>query len=187
MVSPRWTKNTNATHREDPFVTVIDQTQEAVQDYSNRALDTLVLWTEVNQKVARQLLDLSANTAKEGLQLLTQVQSANIDALRGAIGAISERQGAVEEFQRNPADWYRNTALAGIEQAKQSFQVLQGNTQALTRWADAVRGTTTEATEHVRDAFETVANRVREDAAATAKAVKAPVAPAAKPAPRAKA
>ena len=168
-------------------MTVIDQTQEAVQDYSNRALDTLVLWTEVNQKVARQLLDLSATSAKEGLQLLTQVQSANIDALRGAVTAISERQGAVEEFQRNPADWYRNTALAGIEQAKQSFQVLQGNAQALTRYAETVRGTTTEATQAVRDAFETVAIKVREDATATAKAAQAPVAPAAKPAAKTKA
>jgi hypothetical protein len=172
---------------EDPFMTVIDQTQEAVQDYSNRALDTLVLWTEVNQKVARQLLDLSATSAKEGLQLLTQVQSANIDALRSAVTAVSERQGAVEEYQRNPADWYRNTALAGIEQAKQGFQVLQGNAQALTHYAETVRGTTTEATQAVRDAFETVATKVREDAAATAKATQAPVAPAAKPAPKAKA
>jgi hypothetical protein len=146
-------------------VTATDRTQDVFERYGNQALDTLGLWADVNQKVARHLMDLTANSAKDGLRLLTEVQSASIDALRGGVGYIAERQGAIEEWQRNPAGWYRNSVLGGVEQAQRSFRTLEGNAQAFTRYAESLQRTAAEATKRIQEAFDTVTERVKSDAA----------------------
>src|SRR4051795_7086765 len=126
-------------------MTVADTGSELFSSATNRTLDTLGLWTEVGQKVSQQLLDLSASSAKEGLRLLAEVQSTNIDAVRGNLGFVAARQGAVEELRRDPQDWYRTTVLSGVEQAKQTAKVLEGNASALTRYAESLQSTATEA------------------------------------------
>ena len=131
---------------------------------TNRGLDTLSLWAEVSQKVAQQLLDLSASSAKEGLRLLTEVQAANIDAARGNLGFVTDRANAVEELQRSPVDWYRTSVLSGVEHAKRNAKVLEGNAQAVARYAESLQSTAATAANSIAEAFETVAERVRSDA-----------------------
>jgi hypothetical protein len=132
------------------------------QQYSNRALDTLGLWTQVNQTVTQQLLDLSASSTKDGLRLLAEVQASGIDAVRGNLATVTERLGAgVEEPQHNPTDWSRTSVLTGIEQVQRWFRVLEGNTHALTRYAEAVQSTAAQATSRIQEALDTVAQHVR--------------------------
>jgi hypothetical protein len=153
-------------------MTVADTSSEIFSQATNRTLDSLGLWTEVGQKVSQQLLDLSASSAKEGLRLLAEIQATNIDAVRGNIGFVAARQGAVEELRRDPQDWYRTTVLSGVEQAKQTARVLEGNATALTRYAESLQSTATEAANNIQEAFETLAERVRSDADATTEVVK---------------
>jgi hypothetical protein len=153
------------------------------QQYSNRALDTLGLWTQVNQTVTQQLLDLSANSTKDGVRLLAEVQASGIDAVRGNLATVTERLGAVaEEPQHNPTDWSRTSVLTGIEQVQRWFRVLEGNTQALTRYAEAVQSTAAEATSRIQEALDTVAQHVRsntDEATETVKTAAETVKPAA--------
>ena len=142
-------------------VTTTNETREAAVRFGNQALDTISLWAEANQQVASQVLDLQASSAKEGLRLFTEVQSSTIDALRGGIGFVNER---IEDWQRNPTEWYRNSVLSGIEQAQRSFRVLEGNAQAFTRYAESLQQTAAEATKSIQQAYETVAERLRVDA-----------------------
>jgi hypothetical protein len=153
-------------------MTVADTSSQVFSNSANRALDTFGLWTEVGQKVSQQLLDLSASSAKEGLRLLAEIQATNIDAVRGNLGFVAARQGAVEELRRDPQDWYRTTVLSGVEQAKQTARVLEGNATALTKYAETLQATATEAANNIQEAFETVAERVRSDADATTETVK---------------
>jgi hypothetical protein len=147
-------------------VTATDRTQDAFERYGNQALDTLAQWAQVNQKVAHQLMDLSANSAKDGLRLLTEVQSASIDAARGGIAYVTERQVAVDEWQQNPAGWYRNSLLGGVEQAQKSFRTLEGNAQAFTRYAESLQHTAAEATKRIQEAFDTITERLRSETVA---------------------
>jgi hypothetical protein len=137
---------------------------DRIQSNSNRAFDTVNLWAEVGQKVTQQLLELSAASAKDGLKLVTEIQAANIDAVRDNVAFASTPKGSVEDWQRNPGDWYRTSVLSGIEQAQKSFRVLEGNAQALTRYAESLSSTATEATSKLQEAYETVAERFRADA-----------------------
>jgi hypothetical protein len=145
-------------------MTVADRSSELFSDATNRTLDTWSLWSEVGQKISQQLLDLTASSAKDGLRLLAEIQATNIDAVRGNLGFVAARQGAVEELRRDPQAWYRTTVLSGVEQAKQTARVLEGNASALTRYAESLQSTATEAANNIQEAFETVAERVRSDA-----------------------
>jgi hypothetical protein len=147
-------------------VTATDRNQDAFERYGNQALDTLGQWAQINQKVAHQMMDLTANTAKDGLRLLTEVQSASIDAARGGIAYVTERQAAVEEWQQNPAGWYRNSVLGGVEQTQKSFRALEGNAQAFTRYAESLQQTAAEATKRVQEAFDTITERLQSDTVA---------------------
>src|ERR1700720_2059132 len=51
------------------------QANDLFQQFTGRAVEAFSLWADANQKVLRDLVDLSATTAKEGVRLYAEIQS----------------------------------------------------------------------------------------------------------------
>ena len=58
--------------------------QEMFTQSSGKAVETMTVWAEANQRVLRELVELSAGAAKEGVRLYAELQQSGIEALREA-------------------------------------------------------------------------------------------------------
>ena len=56
--------------------------EELFTQGSSRAVEAMTLWADANQRVVRELAELSAATAKEGVRLYAELQQAGVEVLR---------------------------------------------------------------------------------------------------------
>jgi len=112
----------------------------AEMDEAKKAQDTVVetltVWAETNQKVLRDLTELTAATAKEGVRLYAELQQGGIEALREAQGVALRWQSAWQDGAKDPVAWYQKAMAESVDQAQKAFKLVEGNTQAVTRSAE---------------------------------------------------
>ena len=58
--------------------------QEMFTQNSGKVVEAMTVWSEANQRVVRELAELSAVAAKEGVRLYAELQQSGIEALREA-------------------------------------------------------------------------------------------------------
>ena len=56
--------------------------QEMFTQNSGKVVEAMTVWSEANQRVVRELAELSAVAAKEGVRLYAELQQSGIEALR---------------------------------------------------------------------------------------------------------
>jgi len=61
--------------------------QEMFTQGSGKAIEALTVWADANQRVLREMAELSAATAKEGVRLYAELQQASIEVMRDAQAA----------------------------------------------------------------------------------------------------
>jgi hypothetical protein len=57
------------------------QSNELLAQFTGRAVEAFSLWADANQKLLRELVDLSASTAKEGVRRYAEIQSSAVEAV----------------------------------------------------------------------------------------------------------
>lgn len=56
-------------------------TQELLGQLGGKAVETMTVWADANQRMLRELMELSAATTKEGVRLYAELQQGAIEAL----------------------------------------------------------------------------------------------------------
>jgi hypothetical protein len=56
--------------------------QELLGQLGGKAVETITVWADANQRMLRELVEFSAATAKEGVRLYAELQQGAIEALR---------------------------------------------------------------------------------------------------------
>ena len=135
--------------------------QEQLGQLAGKSTEALALWADATQKVFRELVDLFSVTAKEGVRLYSELQS-------GAVEAVRERQAAWLRGQRDPGQawkdpvaWYQQTLVEGIEATQQSFKLLEGNAQAITRSAGRLQTTAEPVAKEIQEAYVELGSRLK--------------------------
>ena len=108
-------------------------------DLTGRTVEMLSLWADANQKVLRELVDLSATTAKEGVRLYAEMQSSALEAAKEAQSYLLRRQDATQEAPRDPFGVYQKGALDAVESVQRVFRLYEGTAQAMTRSAERLQ------------------------------------------------
>lgn len=135
--------------------------QELFTQGSGRAVETLTLWADANQRVLREMAELSAATAKEGVRLYAELQQASIEALRDVQATAMHWQSAWQEAPRDPLAWYHRTLTNGVEQTQKWFRVLEGNAQAMTRTAERLQATAEQAGKGIQESFSEAVTKMK--------------------------
>ncbi|MGH7386547.1 MAG: hypothetical protein ACREKG_15315, partial [Candidatus Rokuibacteriota bacterium] len=104
---------------------------------TGRAVEAFSLWADTNQKVLRELVDLSASTAKEGVRLYAEIQSS-------AVEAAKEGQGVLES----------------VESAQRPGKLFDGTAQAMTRSAERLQVTAEQTGKEIQAAYAQLAGKV---------------------------
>jgi hypothetical protein len=130
-------------------------------ELTGRTVEAFSLWADANQKVLRELVDLSASTAKEGVRLYAEVQSSALEAAKEGQAYLRRRQDAMQDAPRDPFEAYQKGALESVEGAQKTFRLFEGTAQAMTRSAERLQVTAEHAGQEIQATVAQLAGKVK--------------------------
>jgi len=113
------------------------QSNELLAQFTGRAVEAFSLWADANQKLLRELVDLSASTAKEGVRLYAEIQSSAVEAVK---------EGGL---------------LESVESAQRTFKLFEGTAQAMSRSAERLQVTAEHTGKEIQATFTQLAGKVQ--------------------------
>ncbi len=137
------------------------QANELFTQMTSKAVEAFSLCADANQKILRELVDLSAGTAKEGARLYTELQSSAVEAVKDSQSYLLRRQSELQEVSRDPLSFYQKSVLESVEGAQKAFQLLEGNAQTITRSAERLQVTAEQAGKEIQATFAQLAGKVK--------------------------
>ena len=142
-------------------MTTAQETQELFGQFTGKGVEALTLWADANQKILRELVDLSASAAKEGVRLYAELQSGAVEAVKAGQDFLLRRQAELQEIQKDPVAWYQKSLLEGIEGTQAAFKLVEGSAQAITRSAERLQASAEQAGKEIQQTFASVGSRVK--------------------------
>ena len=142
--------------------------QEMFTQSSGRVVETMTVWSEANQRVVRELAELSATAAKEGVRLYAELQQAGIEALREAQATAMRWQSGWPATPRDPFAWYQRALAEGVDNTQKWFRMLESSAQSVTRSAERLQTGTEQAGKGIQESFTEAVSRLKDVYAAAA-------------------
>ncbi|HWN90970.1 MAG TPA: hypothetical protein VNQ15_06155 [Verrucomicrobiae bacterium] len=142
-------------------MTTTTQGSEVFAHMTGRAVEAFSMVAEANQKILRDLVDLSASTAKEGVRLYAEMQSSAVEALKEGQDYLLSRQSEIQEAPRDPFAFYQKGVLQTVEGAQKAFKIIESNAQAMTRSAERLQVTAEQTGKEIQATFAQVAGRMK--------------------------
>jgi hypothetical protein len=138
------------------------KTQEFFGEGSSKAVETMTLWADANQRVLRELAELSAATAKEGVRLYAELQQSGIEALREVQATSLHWQSTWQDAPRDPLAWYQRALTHSVDNTQKWFRILEGNAQAVTRTAERLNATAEQAGRAIQESLAAAVTKMRD-------------------------
>ena len=142
--------------------------QEMFSQSSGRVVETMTVWSEANQRVVRELAELSMMTAKEGVRLYAELQQAGLEGMREAQATAMRWQSGWQESPRDPFAWYQRALAEGMENTQKWFRMLESGAQSVTRSAERLQTGTEQAGKGIQESFTEAVSRLKDVYAAAA-------------------
>jgi hypothetical protein len=134
---------------------------ELLAQFIGRAVEAFSLWADANQKLLRELVDLSASTAKEGVRLYAEIQSSAVEAVKEGQSYVLRRQDELPEAPRDPLSFYQKGVLDSVESAQRTFKLFEGTAQAMSRSAERLQVTAEHTGKEIQATFTQLAGKVQ--------------------------
>lgn len=122
------------------------QTGEMLAQMTGTAVEVFTLLADANQKVLRELVDLSAGAAKEGVRLYAELQSSAVEAVKDSQTMLLQRPSELP------------FGAPGVHAA---FRLFEGNTQAMTRSAERLQVSVEQAGQEIQATFSQLSTRMQ--------------------------
>lgn len=138
----------------------VKNTEALFGQFADKAIQAWTLWVEANQKISRELVDLSASTVKEGSRLYADLQSSAVRALKDSQEKLLHYQGGFVETPNDPAGWYRKSLLTGIEGVQEAFKIAEGNAQAVFQSTERFQASADHAGKEIQQTLVSVTGKI---------------------------
>ena len=137
------------------------QPNDVLSELTGRAVEAFSLWADANQRVLRELVDLSASTAKEGVRLYAEIQSSAVETVKEGQSYVLRHQNEAQEAPRDPLSFYQKGVLESVESAQRTFKLFEGTAQAITRSAERLQVTADHAGKEIQATFTQLSGKVQ--------------------------
>lgn len=134
---------------------------ELMSQFAGRAVEAFSVWADASQKILRELVDLSASTAKEGVRLYAEVQSSAVEAVKEGQAYMLRRQDELPDAPRDLLSFYQKGMLESVESAQRTFKLFEGTAQAMTRSAERLQVTAEQTSKDIQDTFTQLAGKMQ--------------------------
>lgn len=129
---------------------------------AGKTIETMSVWADANQRLLREIVELSSGTAQESLRLYTEIQHNAIEAIRESQGTATRWQHAWKETTADPAVWYQKTVAESVGGAQRAFRFLEESGQAVTRAAERLQANTEQAGKGIQETFAGAVTKMKE-------------------------
>ncbi|MBM4442126.1 MAG: hypothetical protein FJ027_17045 [Candidatus Rokubacteria bacterium] len=129
---------------------------------SDKAVETMAMWAEANQRVLRELVELSAGAAKESVRLYAELQQGAMDAVRDSQATALKWHATWQDGPKDPMGWYQQALAEGVEGAQKFFRMVEGGAQAVTRSAERLQTTAEQTGKGIQETVEATVLRVKD-------------------------
>ena len=136
--------------------------QEMFGQVAAKAVETVSVWADANQRVLREIVEFSTATAKEGVRLYAELQQTAIEALRDSQATAAQWQGAWSDGAKDPVQACQKVLLDGVEGTQKAFKLLEGQAQAFTRAAERLQTSAEQAGKGIQETYTAVVTRVKD-------------------------
>jgi hypothetical protein len=138
------------------------KTQEMFNQFAGKTIETLAVWADTNQRLLRELVELSAGAAKEGVRLYSELSRSAIEAMRESQASALRWQATWKDAATDPAVWYQKTVNEGVQCAQQVVRRTEENVQTLTQTAERLQATAEQAGKEVQSSLAGAVSKLKE-------------------------
>ena len=135
--------------------------EEIFGQLAGKMVETMTVWADANQRVLRELVELSTATAKEGVRLCGELQQGAIETLRSTQSAAARWQGAWSDGAKDPAQLYQKALLSGVDGVERAVKLMEGQAQAITRSAERIQTSAEQAGKGIQESYATVVEKMK--------------------------
>ena len=135
--------------------------EEIFGQLTGKMVETMTVWADANQRVLRELVELSTATAKEGVRLCGELQQGAIETLRSTQSAAARWQGAWSDGAKDPAQLYQKAVLSGVDGVERAVKLMEGQAQAITRSAERIQTSAEQAGKGIQETYATVVEKMK--------------------------
>jgi methyl-accepting chemotaxis protein len=139
-----------------------NKAQEAFTQSAGKAVETLSVWADANQRVLRELAELSAVTAKESVRLYGEIAQSFVQAMSDAQAQTLRWQAAWQDAPKDPLSWYHRALSETVDNAQKAFRLLEGNAHAVTKSAERLSTTAEQTGKGIQETFSSVVTKMKE-------------------------
>jgi hypothetical protein len=125
-------------------------TYDSMAGMHGKMLEAVAAFTQVNQRVMGELIELSSQAARDGLRTLGELQSAAVEAARTA-----PEPASAEQLRQDPFAFYRKGVQA-------TAKLVETNTQIVTRNAERLQASAERAAREIEQAASGYVSRVKD-------------------------
>ena len=128
---------------------------------TTKAVEAFTMLAEANQKILRELVDLSASTAKEGVRLYAELQSSAVEAAKDGQAFVLRRQADLGVAPRDAMGLAQTGMLECADGTQKVWRLIEGNAQAITRSAERLHATTDQTGKEIQGTLTHLSGRVK--------------------------
>ena len=128
---------------------------------TSRTVEAFSVMADANQKVLRELVGLSASTAKEGARLYAELQSTAVEAVKEGQSYVLRRQDEMQDAPRDPVQFHQKGVLESVESAQRTFKLFEGTAQAMSRSAERMQVAAEHTGKEIQATFTQLAGKVQ--------------------------
>jgi hypothetical protein len=136
--------------------------EEMFGQLTGKVVDTMSAWADANQRVLRELVELSTATAKEGVRLCGELQQGALETLRSSQSAGASWQGVWSDGAKDPAQLYQKALLSGVDGVEKAVKLMEGQAQAITRSAERLQASAEQAGKGIQETYATVVEKMKD-------------------------
>ena len=123
---------------------------------------TVGLWADVNQKVVRDLMEVSTNTMREGARLAMSLQETQLDAARELQSAAWRWLLTWPQAFSDPMRWYRQIGEEGVDGVQRLVRLGRRSMEGLGQTVERLEGSAEQAARSLDGTFKEAASRLRD-------------------------
>jgi hypothetical protein len=135
--------------------------EEMFGQLTGKMVETMTVWVDANQRVLRELVELSTATAKEGARLCGELQQGAIEALRSSQSAATRWHTAWADGVKDPAQLYQKALLTGVDGVEKAVRLMEGHAQAITRSAERIQTSAEQAGKGIQETYAAVVEKMK--------------------------
>ena len=140
----------------------VDEATRVAGQVASLGAETVGTWTELNQRLAQDLMRISSSAMEETARAVSETQQTSFAAWRDAQRTAFRWYALWPEAFRDPVRWYQHAVEHAVGSMQEAFDLGRRNAEIATRAFDRLQSQSEEAAKTLEDTFRQGASKIRD-------------------------